>query len=115
MGDDSPTGQSAWERIDTTIPHSARVWNYLLGGKDHFAPDREAGELLLRTFPDFAAVARLQREFLIRGVTYRVEEAGGRQFLDIGTGLPTANNIHGVAQPTAPEARVVYVDNDPIV
>jgi hypothetical protein len=115
MSDDSPAAQSAWERIDTTIPHSARVWNYLLGGKDHFAPDREAGELLLRTFPDFAEVARLQREFLIRAVTYLVEEVGVRQFLDIGTGLPTANNIHEVAQRTAPETRVVYVDNDPIV
>ncbi|WP_219470449.1 SAM-dependent methyltransferase [Nonomuraea rhizosphaerae] len=115
MGDESSTGQSAWDRIDTTIPHSARVWNYLLGGKDNFAPDREAGELLLRTFPDFAEVARLQREFLIRAVTFLVQEVGIRQFLDIGTGLPTANNIHQVAQAIAPETRVVYVDNDPIV
>jgi hypothetical protein len=115
VSDDIPSGQGAWSRIDTTVPHSARVWNYLLGGKDNFAVDRESGETLLRLFPDFAQVARLQREFLIRAVNYLVSEVGIRQFLDVGTGLPTANNIHEVAQATAPETKVVYVDNDPIV
>ncbi|WP_327587485.1 SAM-dependent methyltransferase [Nonomuraea sp. NBC_00507] len=112
---DSNAAASAWARVDTTVPHSARVWDFLLGGKDHFQVDREAGQTLLRLFPDFAMVARLQREFLIRAVRYLVKEAGIRQFLDIGTGLPTANNTHEVAQGLAPESRVVYVDNDPIV
>ncbi|PZG23488.1 SAM-dependent methyltransferase [Nonomuraea aridisoli] len=112
---DSDAEASAWARVDTTVPHSARVWDFLLGGKDHFPVDREAGETLLRLFPDFAMVARLQREFLIRSVRYLVQEAGIRQFLDIGTGLPTANNTHEVAQGIAPETRVVYVDHDPIV
>ncbi|MFG1705346.1 SAM-dependent methyltransferase [Nonomuraea sp. M3C6] len=102
-------------RIDHTKPHSARVWNYLLGGKDNYAVDHEAGDNLLRMFPDFAQVARLQREFLQRAVTYLVAEAGIRQFLDIGAGLPTADNTHEVAQRIAPESRVVYVDNDPLV
>ncbi|MBF8192577.1 SAM-dependent methyltransferase [Nonomuraea sp. K274] len=102
-------------RIDHTKPHSARVWDYVLGGKDNYAVDREAGDNLLRMFPDFAQVARLQREFLHRAVTYLVAEVGIRQFLDIGTGLPTANNTHEVAQRLAPECRVVYVDNDPLV
>ncbi|TMR21987.1 SAM-dependent methyltransferase [Nonomuraea turkmeniaca] len=101
--------------IDRTKPHSARVWDYLLGGKDNYAVDREAGDNLLRMFPDFAQVARLQREFLRRAVTYLVAEAGIRQFLDIGTGLPTADNTHEVAQRIAPESRIVYVDNDPLV
>ncbi|TDD46654.1 SAM-dependent methyltransferase [Nonomuraea terrae] len=112
---DSDAEASAWARVDTTVPHSARVWDFLLGGKDHFPVDREAGETLLRLFPDFAMVARLQREFLIRSVRHLVQEAGIRQFLDIGTGLPTANNTHEVAQGIAPETRVVYVDHDPIV
>lgn len=115
MSDESSAARAAWERVDTTIPHSARVWDFLLGGKDHYAVDREVGETLLKLFPDFAMVARLQREFLMRAVRYLVSEAGVRQFLDIGTGLPTANNTHEVAQSIAPETRVVYVDNDPIV
>ena len=112
---DSDAAQSAWARVDTTVPHSARVWDFLLGGKDHFPVDREVGETLLRVFPDFAMVARLQREFLVRAVRYLAGEAGIRQFLDIGTGLPTAGNTLEVAQSIAPESRVVYVDNDPIV
>lgn len=98
MNDNSTSAQTAWARVDTTIPHSGRVWDFLLGGKSNFAVDREVGQTLLTTFPDFATVARLQREFLIRAVTYLVNEAGIRQFLDIGTGLPTANNTHEVAQ-----------------
>ncbi|NJP92978.1 SAM-dependent methyltransferase [Nonomuraea sp. FMUSA5-5] len=102
-------------RIDRTRPHSARVWNYLLGGTDNFPVDRQAGDELLRTFPEFAQVARLQRDFLRRVVGYLVTEAGIRQFLDLGSGLPTADNTHEVAQRLAPESRVVYVDNDPLV
>jgi hypothetical protein len=113
MSDDGTT--AAWERINTKVPHSARLWDYLLGGKDHFAVDREAGEQMVERFPDYAKVARLQRRFLVRAVTYLVREAGIRQFLDIGTGLPTAGNTHEVAQSIDPRSRVVYVDNDPIV
>ncbi|MET8989651.1 SAM-dependent methyltransferase [Nonomuraea wenchangensis] len=105
----------AWAEIDTTVPHSARVWNFLLGGSDNFDVDREAGSTLLRLFPDFAAVARTQRAFLIRAVRHLVLEAGIRQFLDVGSGLPTADNTHEVAQALAPGSRVVYVDHDPIV
>ncbi|MGA5760205.1 SAM-dependent methyltransferase [Nonomuraea bangladeshensis] len=104
-----------WAEIDTTVPHSARVWNFLLGGSDNFDVDREAGRTLLRLFPDFAAVARTQRAFLIRAVRHLVLEAGIRQFLDVGSGLPAADNTHEVAQALAPGSRVVYVDHDPIV
>ncbi len=81
-------------------------------GKDNFAADRETGDLVLKTFPDIATLARLQRRFLVRTVSYLAGEAGIRQFLDIGTGLPTADNTHQVAQAIAPESRIVYVDND---
>src|SRR4029453_8576562 len=101
--------------FDTTRPSSARVWNYLLGGKDNFAIDREVGDQISAAFPAIAAVAREQRKFLIRAVTFLAGTAGVRQFLDIGTGLPTADNTHEVAQRTAPSARGVYVDNDPLV
>jgi hypothetical protein len=110
-GDDG----DALSRLDTTIAHSARVWNYLLGGKDNFAADREAGDMVLQMFPGFVRLARLQRRFLVRAVGYLASEAGIRQFLDIGTGLPTADNTHEVAQAAAPQSRVVYVDNDPMV
>ncbi|MGC0387463.1 SAM-dependent methyltransferase [Streptomyces sp. SAI-129] len=102
-------------RLQTDRPHSARVWNYLLGGKDNYPVDSEAGEVILRTFPEFAAVARLQRRFLARAVRFLAGEVGIRQFLDIGTGLPTADNTHELAQRIAPESRIVYVDNDPLV
>ncbi|MDG9688554.1 SAM-dependent methyltransferase [Streptomyces sp. DH17] len=102
-------------RLQTDRPHSARVWNYLLGGKDNYPVDSEAGEVILQTFPEFAAVARQQRRFLSRAVRFLAGEAGVRQFLDIGTGLPTADNTHELAQRVAPESRVVYVDNDPLV
>jgi O-methyltransferase involved in polyketide biosynthesis len=91
------------------------VWNFLLGGKDNYAADREAGEMIVQMFPDIALLARLQRRFLVRAVRYLTEEAGIRQFLDIGTGLPTVDNTHEVAQRIAPESRIVYVDNDPLV
>lgn len=102
-------------KLDTSVPHSARVWNYLLGGKDNYPPDREVGEAILQMFPDIAHLARLQRLFLVRAVQYLANEAGMRQFLDVGTGLPTADNTHEVAQRAAPESRIVYVDNDPLV
>jgi O-methyltransferase involved in polyketide biosynthesis len=102
-------------RIDTTVPHSARVWNYFLGGKDNYPVDREVGDQYQRIFPQILDIARTDRAFLGRAVRYLVSEAGIRQFLDIGTGLPTLDNTHEVAQRLAPETRVVYVDNDPLV
>ncbi|HEX4258307.1 MAG TPA: SAM-dependent methyltransferase [Streptosporangiaceae bacterium] len=101
--------------IDTTVPHIARVYDYWLGGKDNFAVDRETAEKVIAAFPDVLISVRAQREFLGRAVRYLVTEAGIRQFLDIGTGLPAADNTHEVAQRIAPQTRVVYVDNDPIV
>lgn len=101
--------------IDTTVPQSARVYDYLLGGKDNFAPDRAVGGALMQAVPALPRMVRAQREFLARAVEFLVTEAGIRQFLDIGTGIPSANNVHEVAQRIAPETRVVYVDNDPIV
>jgi hypothetical protein len=101
--------------LDTTVPHPARVYDYWLGGKDNFAADREVGEQTLQAYPDIALGVRSNRAFLGRAVRHLAGEAGVRQFLDIGTGLPTANNTHEVAQAVSPEARVVYVDNDPIV
>jgi hypothetical protein len=102
-------------RLDPTVPHSARVWNYWLGGKDNFEPDRQLGEQIKQFFPEIAVIAQESRRFLNRAVTYLAGEAGIRQFLDIGTGLPTADNTHEVAQRLAPESRIVYVDNDPLV
>src|SRR5215472_12873128 len=100
---------------DTTVPHFARVYDYWLGGKDNFAVDRAAGDQAIRAFPDIAVSARANRAFLARAVRFLAGEAGIRQFLDIGTGIPTGNNTHEVAQFVAPESRVVYVDNDPFV
>jgi hypothetical protein len=102
-------------KIDVNRPSSARVWNYLLGGKDNFAVDRELGDALRTANPAIVGVAQAQRRFLIEAVTLFAGEAGIRQFLDIGTGLPTAGNTHEVAQRVVPESRIVYVDNDPLV
>ncbi len=119
MSDDSsPSTYNDPDRpapIDTTRTHSARIWNYWMGGKDHYPIDRIAGDQVSESFPEIVDLARTSREFLIRVVTHLTEEAGIRQFLDIGTGMPTANNTHEVAQGVAPECRVVYVDNDPLV
>jgi S-adenosyl methyltransferase len=101
--------------IDTTVPQQARVYDYWLGGKDNFAADRELAEQAIRANPDVVAVARANRAFLGRAVRYLTGEAGIRQFLDIGTGIPAASNTHEVAQSFVPDARIVYVDNDPIV
>jgi S-adenosyl methyltransferase len=108
-------GPGPAEKIQADTAHSARVWNYLLGGRDNFRPDRDAGDLVLKLFPGIARIARLQRRFLTRAVRYLAAEAGIRQFLDVGTGLPTVDNTHEVAQRAAPESRIVYVDNDPLV
>ncbi|MFI7124881.1 SAM-dependent methyltransferase [Nonomuraea sp. NPDC050153] len=115
MTTDNSTTNRWPPEIDTTVSHSARIWNYWLGGKDHYAVDREVGDRLSRINPDIALTARADRDFLRRSVRYLVAEAGVRQFLDIGTGLPTAGNTHEIAQGLAPETRVVYVDNDPVV
>src|SRR5271154_922953 len=101
--------------LDTRHAHSARVYNYWLGGKDNFAADREAAEQAIAVNPGIVADVRANREFLVRAVRYLAAECGVRQFLDVGAGLPTANNTHEVAQAVAPEARIVYVDNDPMV
>ena len=101
--------------IDASVPHSARIWNYWLGGKDNFAADREAGDEFLSIYPGQRDKARAVRHFLARAVRYLVVDEGVRQFLDVGTGLPTADNTHEVAQRLAPESRIVYVDNDPLV
>jgi hypothetical protein len=103
------------QEIDTSKAHPARMYDFLLGGKDHFEADRQAIAGLLKAVPNARTGARENRAFLGRAVRYLVAEAGIRQFLDIGSGLPTASNVHEVAQSIAPESRVVYMDNDPIV
>jgi S-adenosyl methyltransferase len=102
-------------KIDTTVPHSARIWNYWLGGTDNYEVDRLAGEQYMAVFPQIAELARSGRHFLARAIHFLVGEVGLRQFLDVGTGLPTVDNTHEVAQRIAPESRIVYVDNDPLV
>jgi hypothetical protein len=113
--DDAPGTETAPPLIDTTVPHSARIWNYWLGGKDNYAVDREAGDKVAAMLPSIVAQARADRAFLGRAIRYLAGEEGIRQFLDIGTGLPTADNTHQVAQRVAPESRIVYADNDPMV
>ena len=100
--------------FDTSVPHVARVYDYWLGGKDNFAADRVMGERTLQAYPNLVYSVRANRAFLARTVRFLANQ-GIRQFLDIGTGIPTANNTHEVAQGAAPESRIVYVDNDPIV
>jgi hypothetical protein len=102
-------------RVDSTLPNVARVWNYLVGGRDNFDADRRAARQLVAASPAVANVAGASRAFLRRAVSYLAAEAGVRQFLDIGTGIPTAGNTHEVAQSADPACRVVYVDNDPVV
>ncbi|MFC7550760.1 SAM-dependent methyltransferase [Plantactinospora sp. GCM10030261] len=101
--------------IDTTVPQTARVWNYWLGGKDNYPVDRALGDEIAEAYPIIADIARGDRAVLNRAVRYLAGEAGIRQFLDVGTGLPTANNTHEVAQAVAPTSRIVYVDYDPLV
>jgi S-adenosyl methyltransferase len=110
-----PEERGTLSEIDTSVAHIARVYDYWLGGKDNFAPDRAAAEAAMREDPNVVEGVRGNRAFLARAVRYLVAQAGIRQFLDIGTGIPAADNTHEVAQDAAPETRVVYVDNDPIV
>lgn len=112
MTEDAPPSAP---KIDTSVPHSARIWNYWLGGKDNYPVDREAGDKYRELYPQIADTARAARYFMARVVCYLAGEAGIRQFLDVGAGLPTADNTHEVAQRVAPECRIVYVDNDPLV
>ncbi|MFE7133248.1 SAM-dependent methyltransferase [Streptomyces sp. NPDC057638] len=112
---DAEKAQALLEQIDTSTPHSARVWNFWLGGKDNYAVDQALGARLEESYPQIVDIARASRRFQARAVRYLAEEHGIRQFLDLGTGLPTANSTHEVAQRAVPEARIVYVDNDPIV
>ncbi|ADU11058.1 protein of unknown function DUF574 [Micromonospora sp. L5] len=115
MTSDAPGTASESGRIDTTVAHPARRYNYWLGGKDNFQADRDSGDAMAARFPTIRISALENRRFLRRAVRHLAGEAGIRQFLDIGTGIPTADNTHEVAQSTDPRARVVYVDNDPIV
>ncbi|MDT3398407.1 SAM-dependent methyltransferase [Streptomyces sp. B1866] len=118
MSDYKATHDSAEQivrRIDTTRAHTARIWNYWLGGKNNYPVDREVGDQIRTVHPGITAYARADRAFLGRVVRYLAGDVGIRQFLDVGTGLPTADNTHEVAQRVAPESRIVYVDNDPLV
>jgi hypothetical protein len=112
MSTDDEVAAEVDPRYNPDIPHGARIWNYWVGGKDNFPADREVAEAAITAYPGIVAIARESRKALARVVRYLVEEAGVRQFLDIGTGLPTENNTHEVAQRSAPECRIVYVDND---
>ncbi|WP_228044240.1 SAM-dependent methyltransferase [Streptomyces ferrugineus] len=113
--DPSAADTAAFSKIDSAVPHSARIWNYWLGGKDNYPVDEEAGDAFRQIFPGITDLARDSRAFLGRAVGHLAKEAGIRQFLDIGTGLPTADNTHEIAQRINPEARIVYIDNDPLV
>ena len=110
--EDSPVAEVPVSQVDVSRPHSARMYDYYLGGKNHFAADRELAEKVLASMPSVRTAARENRAFLGRAVRFLAAEAGIRQFLDIGTGLPTSDNVHEVAQSVEPSARVVYADND---
>jgi len=119
---DPPGDQAAPDRlgedqtaIDVTVPHSARIWNYWLGGKHNYEADRMAGDRFRQVLPAIVDIARSSRLFLTRAIGFLAADAGIRQFLDVGTGLPTKDNTHEVAQRIAPDARIVYADNDPLV
>jgi hypothetical protein len=114
-GDHSGVGQQSPDGIDATVPHSARIWNYWLGGKDNYEVDRKVGDEVAELFPGVRETARVSRALQGRIIGFLAGDAGIRQFLDVGTGLPTADNTHEVAQRIAPESRIVYVDNDPLV
>jgi S-adenosyl methyltransferase len=110
-----PAHQQPALKIDTSVPNSARVWNYWLGGKDHYQVDREAGDEYVKTFPGIVDIARTSRYFMTRAVRFLAAGPGIRQFLDVGAGLPTVDNTHEVAQRVAADARIAYVDNDALV
>ena len=113
--EESPESEAPVPEIDTSRPHPARIYDYTLGGKNHFAADREVADKALASWPTARIAARENRAFLGRAVRYLAGEAGITQFLDIGTGLPATGSVHEVAQEIAPSSRVVYVDNDPLV
>lgn len=102
-------------KLQFDVPHAARMWNYWMGGKDNFHSDRAAGDAVAEVYPEIVVMAQQSRRFLIRVVRFLAAEADIRQFIDVGTGLPTMQNTHEVAQEVAPESRIVYVDNDPMV
>ena len=108
VSDDNPA-------FDTTVAHQARYYNYMLGGKDHFAADRAFAEAMIKVYPNGVAIARANRDFLGRAVRFMAGEAGLSQFLDIGTGIPAPGSTHEVAQEVRPDSQIVYVDNDPVV
>ncbi|WFE28706.1 SAM-dependent methyltransferase [Solwaraspora sp. WMMD791] len=110
----SDTDPELASKLQVDVPHAARMWNYWMGGKDNFQADRDAGDAVAGVYPEIAVMARQSRRFLIRAVRFLAAEAGVRQFVDVGTGLPTMENTHEVAQSVAPESRTVYVDNDPL-
>jgi O-methyltransferase involved in polyketide biosynthesis len=110
-----PPGRRPLPQIDSSVSHSARIWNYWVDGEDNYPVDRQVGAEIRKFFPDIVDLARASRQFLARSVRHLTAEVGIRQFLDIGTGLPTHDNTHEVAQRVAPQARIVYVDNDPMV
>jgi hypothetical protein len=113
--DDSPAVEAWPPEVDVSRPHAARMYDYYLGGKNHFAADRKLADKVLASMPAARTAARENRAFMGRAVRFLAEEAGIRQFLDIGTGLPATGSVHEIAQAVAPAARVVYVDNDPLV
>jgi S-adenosyl methyltransferase len=115
QGQETGTDPELPPEINTDVAHPARVYDYWLGGKDNFPADRELAEMMIQAIPNMRGLAAANRAFLRRAVRYLAAEAGIRQFLDIGTGIPTSPNVHEVAQEAAPGTRVVYVDNDPIV
>jgi hypothetical protein len=115
MTEESPGPASQPPAADTTVPHSARIWNYWLGGTDNYPVDREAGDQYREVYPQIVDVALASRAFQTRVVRFLAGEAGIRQFLDVGAGLPAAGNTHEVAQGIAPQSRIVYVDHDPFV
>ena len=114
-GSDSPQPEVAPPGVNINVPHSARIYDYWLGGKDNFAVDRAVGEAMIQAIPEMRYMAGENRKFVHRAARDLVAKEGIRQFLDIGTGIPTRPNLHEIAQQLAPETRVVYVDNDPIV
>ncbi|MBL7499108.1 SAM-dependent methyltransferase [Frankia sp. CNm7] len=111
----APNGRALATSLNVAVPHSARMWNHWLGGKDNFPADRAAAQRVVEVFPEIIEIARSSRRLLDRVVSHLTGELGIRQFLDVGTGLPTEDNTHEVAQRIAPESRIVYVDNDPLV
>jgi len=110
-----PIGAQPVRSIDASVANSARIWNYWLGGKDNYEVDRQVGDLIARGYPQVVSLARYSRAFLGRSVTFLAAEEGVRQFLDIGSGLPAADNVHEVARRATPDCRVLYVDRDPLV